>query len=138
MLASFTKQTKQFEIFHYLTIIEGQSLFMLLLDCHTSPGFKQAETLTFFFFFNSKTQADKAVPLGYMFILKLDTIKNKSATVKCSVSYSVIGVLSLLSSVQFSCSVMSDSLPPHELQHARPPCPSPSPGVHYDSRPSSQ
>ena len=33
-------------------------------------------------------------------------------------------------SVQFSCSVMSDSLRPHELQHARPPCPSPTPGVH--------
>ena len=30
----------------------------------------------------------------------------------------------------FSCSVMSDSLLPHELQHARPPCPSPTPGVH--------
>ena len=33
-------------------------------------------------------------------------------------------------SVQFSRSVMSDSLRPHELQHARPPCPSPTPGVH--------
>ena len=33
-------------------------------------------------------------------------------------------------SVQFSRSVMSDSLQPHELQHARPPCPSPTPGVH--------
>ena len=33
-------------------------------------------------------------------------------------------------SVQFICSVMSDSLWPHELQHARPPCPSPTPGVH--------
>ena len=42
------------------------------------------------------------------------------------------------SSVQFSHSVVSDSLQPHELQHARPPCPSPSPGVHSDSRPSSQ
>ena len=39
------------------------------------------------------------------------------------------------SSVQFSCSVVFDSLPPHELQHARPPCPSPSPVVHSDSRP---
>ena len=29
----------------------------------------------------------------------------------------------------------SDSLPPHESQHARPPCPSPTPGVHSDSRP---
>ena len=42
------------------------------------------------------------------------------------------------SSVQFSCSVVSDSLRPHESQHARPPCPSPTPGVHSDSRPSSQ
>ena len=42
------------------------------------------------------------------------------------------------SSVQFSHSVVSDSLWPHELQHARPPCPSPSSGVHPDSRPSSQ
>ena len=42
------------------------------------------------------------------------------------------------SSVQFSRSVVSDSLRPHELQHARPPCPSPAPGVHSNSRPSSQ
>ena len=42
-----------------------------------------------------------------------------------------------ISSVQFSHSVMSDSLQPHESQHARPPCPSPSPGVHSNSHPSS-
>ena len=42
------------------------------------------------------------------------------------------------SSVQFSRSVMSDSLRPHESQHARPPCPSPTTGVHSDSCPSSQ
>ena len=41
-------------------------------------------------------------------------------------------------SVQFSHSVVSDSLQPHELQHARSPCPSPTPGVHSDSRPSSR
>ena len=41
-------------------------------------------------------------------------------------------------SVQFSCSVVSDSLRLHELQHSRPACPSPTPGVHSDSRPSSQ
>ena len=40
-------------------------------------------------------------------------------------------------SVQFSRSVMSDSLGPHKSQHARPPCPSPTPGVHSDSCPSS-
>ena len=44
----------------------------------------------------------------------------------------------VISSVQFSCSVLSDSLRPHESQHARPPDSSPSPGVHSDSHPSSQ
>ena len=39
---------------------------------------------------------------------------------------------------KISHSVVSDSLRPHESQHARPPCPSPTPGVHSDSRPSSQ
>ena len=40
--------------------------------------------------------------------------------------------------LQFSSSVMSDALQPHESQHARPPCPSPTPGVPSDSRPLSQ
>ena len=43
-----------------------------------------------------------------------------------------------ISSVQFSCSVVFNSLWPHELQHARPPSPSPTPGVHSNSCPSSQ
>jgi len=37
--------------------------------------------------------------------------------------------------VQFSCSVVFNSLRPHESQHARPPCPSPTPGVHSNSCP---
>ena len=45
--------------------------------------------------------------------------------------------LTPISSVQFSRSVMSDSLWPHELQLARPPCPSPTPGVYSNSCPSS-
>ena len=53
-------------------------------------------------------------------------ITKKSNTKECS------------SSVQFSRSVVSDSLRPHELQNARPPCPSPTPGIHSDSCPSSQ
>ena len=42
------------------------------------------------------------------------------------------------SSVQFSCSVVSDSLWPHESQHARPPCPSPTPRVYSNPCPSSR
>ena len=44
----------------------------------------------------------------------------------------------LTCSVQFSRSVVSDSLRPHGLQHARPPCPSPTPGVHQNSCPLSR
>ena len=46
-------------------------------------------------------------------------------------------IVLLFSSVQFSHSVVSNFLRPHELQHARPPCPSPTPGVHSNSHPSS-
>ena len=44
----------------------------------------------------------------------------------------------IFSSVQFSCSVVSDSLRPHGSQHARPPCPSPTTRVYPSSRPLSQ
>ena len=47
-------------------------------------------------------------------------------------------VKSNIASDQISRSVVSDSLRPHESQHARPPCPSPTPGVHWDSHPPSQ
>ena len=45
----------------------------------------------------------------------------------------IFKVMAIRDSVQFSHSVVSDSLRTHELQHARPPCPSPSPGVHSNS-----
>ena len=44
----------------------------------------------------------------------------------------------VLNSVQFSCSVVSNTLRPHELQHARLPCPSPTPGVYSNSCPLNQ
>ena len=47
-------------------------------------------------------------------------------------------LLSQFSSIQFSRSVMSDSLQPHEPQHARPPCPSPAPKLHPNPCPLSQ
>ena len=50
----------------------------------------------------------------------------------------ILGFLNFLSSVQFSCSVVSDSFRPHELQHSRPPCPSQTAGVNSDSCPKSQ
>ena len=53
-------------------------------------------------------------------------------------TYQIGKISCQFSSIQFSCSVVSDSLRPHESQHTRSPCPSPTPGVHPDSRPSSQ
>ena len=50
----------------------------------------------------------------------------------------IIKISDSICSVQFSRSVVSDSLWPHELQHARPPCPSPTPGVHSNPCPSSR
>ena len=44
-------------------------------------------------------------------------------------------VVECVNSVQFSCSVVSDSLRPHGLQHSRPPCPSPTPRVYSNSSP---
>ena len=52
--------------------------------------------------------------------------------------YCNINLAIQFSSVQFSHSVVSNSLPPHEFQHTRHPCPSPTPGVHSNSCPSSQ
>ena len=61
---------------------------------------------------------------------------------QCKVTRSWSGALSLFPIfwvlVQFSHSVVSDSLQPHELQHARPPCPSPTPGVDSNTCPSSR
>ena len=67
----------------------------------------------------------------------LDKYNNLSLKKKAC-CYKSKGIVTITSSIQFSHSVVSESLRPHESQHARPPCPSPTPGVHPDSRPSSQ
>ena len=61
---------------------------------------------------------------------------NKNTNYSCSFKISVS--INQIRSDQISRSVMSDSLRPHESQYARPHCPTPTPGVHWDSRPLSQ
>ena len=69
----------------------------------------------------------------------LQNLDGKSFGCKCRQEYWPLLITCLLparfSSVQFSRSVMSDSLRPHRLQHARLPCPSPTPGVYSNSCP---
>ena len=79
------------------------------------------------------------------FLLTLSPFLCSSCALIFHVSHETILTIFLTTSstlitlgLQFSCSVMSDSLRPHELQHTRPPCPSPTPGVHSNSWPSSQ
>ena len=59
--------------------------------------------------------------------------KVQSLLHRSELSSGYTGVPPLLCSFQFSCSVVSDSLWPHGLQHARPPCPSPTLGVYPNS-----
>ena len=62
-----------------------------------------------------------------------------SQQLMCAIGYLTKNLMEyVVYSVQFSHSVVSNSLRPHESQHTRPPCPSPSPGVHSDSRLSSR
>ena len=64
-------------------------------------------------------------------LMSVGLLKKQESSRKTSTS-------ALSSSVQFSRSVVSDSLWRHELQHAMPPCPSPTPGVHPNPCPLSQ
>ena len=71
------------------------------------------------------------------FIPEIWSSKFLAWSILCN-SFPICQLRLLWYSVQFSRSVVSDSLQPHESQHTRPPCPSPTPGVHSDSCPSSQ
>ena len=86
--------------------------------------------LVFFIWLNSLDN------LGQNKYLKILPEASKQLSQKTAESLSPFSLL--LSSVQVSHSVMSDSLQPHESQHARPPCPSPTPGVYPNPCTSSQ
>ena len=79
-------------------------------------------------------------PNAYTFRLSSICLNSQSYIMLSTNTYWASGgtLGSVSSSVQFSHSVMSDSLWPHRLQHPRPPCPSPTPGVYTKSCPLSQ
>ena len=64
--------------------------------------------------------------------------ESEKAGLKLNIQKTKIIASSPIQSVHFSHSVVSDSLRPHGLQHTRPPCPTPTPGVHSNSCPLSQ
>ena len=78
--------------------------------------------------FLNKNRGELLLKYTFIFNKHIAMIKIKEL---CKISYR-------FSSVQFSHTVLSDSLWPHKPQHSRPPCPSPTPGVHPNPCPSSQ
>ena len=70
-------------------------------------------------------------------VMLVSGVKQGESVINIDIS-TVFQIFFPIRSDQISHSVVSDSLRPHESQHARPHCPSPAPGVHSDSRPSSQ
>ena len=87
-------------------------------------GFTLSSSSFFFFFL--------ATVLNFSLVIRLKTASHplwKKMAIRWVDIYHI---------TQFSCSVVSDSLQPHELQHTRPPCPSPTPGVYSNSCPSCQ
>ena len=76
----------------------------------------------------------------YCFIWSVMDFGNKDRVCLTILFFFLIFIefVTIFSSIQFSCSVLSDSLWPQELQHVRPPCPSPTPGAYPNSCPLSQ
>ena len=83
--------------------------------------------------FTFNCYATLPLPLDFVDSLVLWIYKSVSVLFVCLFLIWFSGSTYQFSSVQFSCSVMSDSLWPYGLQHTRPPCPSPTPRVYSDS-----
>ena len=112
------KSTRQVSSSFITSLLESQTFSNLFC------AFPLAPLLHEILSFSSSSHSAKSI-----FFTKLSQLPHSH---NCSVSS-----VQSLSSVQFRRSVVSDSLGPHESQHARHPCPSPTPRVHSDSRPSS-
>ena len=118
---------------------EWKMIWRFLKKLEIKPPYDPAVPLLGIYPEETKTAKDTCMQL---FIAALLTIARTSKQPRCPSTDEWIKklwyVYTMGNSLQFSWSVVSDSLQPHESQHARPPCPSPTPGVHPDSRPSSQ
>ena len=127
--AQTTAQLHSFHMLAKYTLAKYCSKF-------SKPGFNSTRTVNFQMF---KLDLEKAEKPEIELPTSFGSSKKQASSRKKSTSALLTMPKPLTVSVtQFSCSVVSDSLRPHELQHARPPCPSPTPRVHSNSRPSSR
>ena len=121
--------------------LENQPLH--LLNENIVPPFRSVQSLSRVRLFAAPWTAARQASLSItnsQSLLKLISIESMMPSnhlIFCRPLLLLPSIFPSISSVQFSRSVLSDSLRPHEPQHARPPCPSPTPRVHSNSRPSS-
>ena len=102
------------------------------LHLGVTPGYPQSST----WHGSSKAELNSEMPSHHFCSITL--IRTESGSPASTQGKWIPRGQDQFSSVQFSCSIVSDSLRPHEPQHARPPCPSPTPGVHPNPFPSSR
>ena len=121
----------------FLALILGISFyFRVLISCILHGKQRKSMVLGISWEWNRKNLHRKQVHRVALWDVTLNPYVYTHEIYICFYFVSVF-LFTLFSSVQFSLSVMSDSLWPHELQHARPPCPSPIPGIYSNSCPSS-
>ena len=120
-------------------------LLCIIVLCELwSQMFHCLNTLQFIYLFNKSRTFDSSLELLWIVLLCALCIC-VSGIYSCffasSMPWNIVARVQLdtsFSSVQFSCSVVSDSLQPHGLQYAGPPCSSPTPGIYSSSHPLSQ
>ena len=120
-----------------LKISLSSSLFSLLHTCHTNISPLSTYILLTPISVSYKSNSS-LVFLSNIHIFSHGYTQTQMHSLMGFHRYVYLLILVQFSSVQFSHSVVSDSLRPHGLQHARPPCPSPTPGAYSNSCPLSQ
>ena len=112
------------------------SLFMALKSLSV---FKDVHPYLIYRFNHNYNQNYKQLQYNHKIMWKCKEFRRASKILNFKTLFkTAINIIRLVWVSQFSHSVASYSLQPHELQHARPPYPSPTPGVHSNSHPSSQ
>ena len=122
-----------FSLFHFFYFIFSVPISSSLC----SPISPSLFFLTFFLKPLSSVVEKLLYTYTNMYYIYFRKLTNFCLTKKFMTFWFYLFDLPWIRSDQISHSVVSDSLRPHESQHARPPCPSPTPGVHLDSCPTS-
>ena len=104
----------------------------------TSIPHRREEVITMYYFNHITMMIRLVIIHSFAIVQFLFTVSSKRVPLFQRTSLNLFSLVVSIYSVQFSHSVVSDSFRPHESQHARPPCPSPTPGVYPNPCPLSR